>query len=269
MSQHLFALHDAGTISLPSRITDLRDAAARYDRHRATLTEPPHYLTARATVTAATVDAIISGGPIPDVEPVLDAEHATRAYQHQVEVARDAAAEVDARLSIAIGQAAETILTDLLRPVFDRTVTKLQDAYRLLEPFEGTSPGALALAAPKVRTAAATVDTEVIVYTQVRAAASELRRRLTPAEYDLDGEFAAWKDIHTVWPRERRTNFGAMPAPWENAPDQLAWQMRHLTPWLPTPAEQDAEWMRIYGEQLREQQEKTNRVRAVRETHGV
>lgn len=266
-SPHLFALADAGAITLPAAITDLRAAAARYEEHR--LTEPLHYLAARAAVTAATVEAVLAGTPLPDVDPVLDAERAARAYQHQVEVARDTAAELDARLSLAISEHAEHIFTDTLRPIFDTTVKALQSAYRLLEPFEGASPGAIALASTKVRNAAGTVDQHVLTYSQVRAAAAELRRRLSPPEYDLDAEFASWKDIHTVWPRARRSNFGSMPAPWENAPDQLAWQFRHLTPWLPTPAEQDAAWLEVYGEQLREQQEKTNRVRAVHETHGV
>lgn len=264
----LFAAHDAGLIRLPAPIVQLRDARDRAHDHLRGLTTPPHHLDARETVTAATVEAFITGEPLPTVDRVLDAERESRAFEHCLEVARNAATQLEGRIAQAVGDAAEEVITAALRPVFDATVAELRDAYTLLEPFETAGRGALALAATKVRTAAATADRNGHTYSVLRSAAAEVRSLLPAPEYDVDGEFAAFRDVHTVWPKERRTNFGAIPAPWESAPDPIAWQIRHLTPWLPTPAEQDAAWLEVYGEAYRARQIQAEKSRAMALTFG-
>ena len=83
-----------------------------------------------------------------------------------------------------------------------------------------------------------------------------------------DGEFVAFTDVHSVWPRRRRTGIAATAAPWTNELDPQAWQLRHLTPWPPSPAEQDARWFEVYAEEFQAQQERAERHRAMALTFG-
>lgn len=264
----LFAAHDNDLITLPQEITQLREARNRANEHLHGLTTPAHFLDARKALTDATVDAFVTGSPLPDVAPVLDAEREARAFEHILEIARNSAAALDRRIASTVAEQADQIITDVLRPVLDATVAELRSAYALLEPFETAGRGALALAAPKVRNAAATADKSSHTYTALRSAAAEVRAVLPAPEYDVDGEFAAFTDIHTVWPRARRTNFGAIPAPWQEVPDVQAWQIRNLTPWMPTPAEQDEQWQSVYGEALRAEQLRSEKRQAMALTFG-
>ncbi len=69
---------------------------------------------------------------------------------------------------------------------------------------------------------------------------------------DLDGEFAAVKNIDQLWPREVRQYTSK---PWGTGADGTTWLLRNGAElWLPTPAEQDARYDEVYGEREREQQ---------------
>lgn len=264
----LFAAHNSTLIRLPAEVVALREAHERANEHLRELTAPPHYFNALEDVTAATVDAFISGQPLPSVQPVLDAERETRIFDHALEVGRNSAAALDRRVAAALADQADALITDVLRPMFDKVVGELREAYQLLEPFEGAGRGALALAATKVRKAAATVDDQSHTYTVLRNAYSEVRRLMPAPQHDEDGEFVAFTDVHTVWPRRHRSGIAATAAPWTHEPDPQAWQLRNLTPWLPTPAEQDAQWLEVYAEEHKAQQLRAEKHRAMALTFG-
>jgi hypothetical protein len=131
-------------IRLPANVIKLREAHERATAHLRELTQPPHYLDNLQDVTEATVDAFIGGQPLPSVESVLDAERNARIFDHSLDVARNAAAALDRRVAAALAEHADALIVDVLRPVFDTTVSELHVAYKLLEPFEGAGRGALA-----------------------------------------------------------------------------------------------------------------------------
>lgn len=263
----LYAAHDANLIRLPENVLKVRDAHARASEALTALTPPQHPVDVRTEVAHETAAAYLSGAPAPSVDRVLDAERGARVFDHSLEVGRATVLMLEARLTEVLTAAAETIIVDSLRPPFDSTVASMRAGFNMLEPFETAGRGALALASAKVRKAAADLDgTLVPNYNLLRTAAAELRKVLPPPEHDGDGEFAAFRDVEMVWPRARRTNFGALPAPWAEAPDPLAWQIRNLTAWLPTPAEQDAAWLEVHGGLLEKQAE---RVRLHQEARGM
>lgn len=264
----LFAAHDSNLIRLPADVVKLRDARERAETHLRDLQPPPHWRNALDDLTDETVEAFIGGAAVPSVAPVLDAERASRAFDHDLDIGRNALAALDSRVAAALADQADALITDVLRPVFDTVVGELRDAYALLEPFEGAGTWALALAELKVRKAAANVEDQTHRYSVLCSAAAEVRKLVPPPEHDEDNEFVAFTDVHTVYPRRSRTGIAATAAPWTHEPDPQAWQLRNLTPWLPTAAEQDAKYREVYAEEIEAQRVRAEQHRAMALTFG-
>jgi hypothetical protein len=97
----------------------------------------------------------------------------------------------------------------------------------------------------------------------LRKASAELRRLAPPPQHDEDGEFVAFTDVHPVWPRRRRTGIAATAAPWVGEPDPTGWQLTHLTAWLPTTAEMDEQYRTVFAEEIKAQQVRAEKHRAM------
>jgi len=148
-------------------------------------------------------------------------------------------------------EAADEIITAHLRPVFDHIVTDLGAAVAVTAKY--ADDPVRALNAPvKERKAFADIPVLVGEYSAIVAARRVLAACGARAARDVDGEFAAVKNLDQLWPRERRQY---TPRPWTSGAEGTTWLLRHGAQlWLPTPAEQDARYDEVYGEREREQQ---------------
>lgn len=245
----LFDAAGAGHFTLPAHLTKMRAGltALQETVEPALRTEADEH----ADLVAATTAAAVAGHPLPDVAAIETARLEERLAADRFDVRIKAAQGLTWQITNAVLEAADEIITDHLRPVFDHIVTDLRAAVDVTAKYADDPVRALNAPA-KERKAFADIPNLVGEYSTIAAA----RRVLTdcgarPAR-DVDGEFAAVRNIDQLWPRERRQY---SPRPWGTGADGTTWLLRNGAQlWLPTPAEQDARYDEVYGEREREQQ---------------
>lgn len=243
----------SGIYTLPAEVLELRagiDALAA--QPAPTLTEDA----VRDQLTAATVAAARRGEPLPDLTPLLDARRADELERARQGIVVDAEDRARAQLGTAVAELADTIITEHLRPVVEDVIAK---ARRQVDAFgtHGASPGELFSAPPKVRQAYTDFTAGVHRYEVVRAGRSVLARVGSQPVRDDRGWFGEVRNADVLWPdMAAGLKTDRARPPWFGLPTEqrLLWFVEHRADvWLPTPAEQDARWREVLGEQYDEQ----------------
>ncbi len=250
----LFAAAEAGHFTLPAHLTKMRAGltALHETVEPALRTEADEH----ADLVAATTAAAVAGQPLPDVAAIETARLEERLAADRFDVRIKAAQGLTWQLTNAVLEAADDIIVEHLRPVFDRVVADLRTAVAVTAKY--ADDPVRALNAPvKERKAFADVPVLVGEYGAIAAARRVLADCGARPARDLDGEFGAVKNIDELWPRERRQY---TPKPWGTGVEGTTWLLRNGAQlWLPTPAEQDARYDEVYGAREREQQRRHQR----------
>lgn len=189
----------------------------------------------------------------PDVATIRRTKTATDDHDLRSQVLERAHSETAAELLGLIHDHADAIITDYLRPVFDRLVAAFTVAASVLP--ESPSVDALMRAPDKVRKAWLGLDDDVSRHARITSTALRLNR-LSPVVHDVEGEFASLTNVRDIWPDY---GVGRTP-PWEN-PDPRLVRLSIIRAggkmWLPTTRERDDAWWAKHGERV--EQTKSNR----------
>lgn len=249
---------EAGGYTLPA---ELLDAYRIYTRTRAL--SVPEVRPLEADAAAARVVAAVAAGDSPELVSLgAEVDRAQRDHEaharalHILNVATEQAAGAAANLA---GDLAEQIITRHLRPAFDEVHAQAREVAAALEGY-GLETRRLITAPAKVRNAYASLPDLV----SRKAAILEARKSANAIGYrkpqhdttDIFATFAnpfhfapGWKSPAPV-PR--------VPFP-EDATERLLWmasaEVAGAKPWLPTVAEQDEAWQRVFGEAARRRAE--------------
>lgn len=229
---------------LPPEVLKLKAAVHRLDqevaKHNAAR---PDAALARSEALAAVKAAARTKAALPHTSAVDDAERATTEHHTRATILQQARADLAGDLGSMLADSAEQIITDYLRPVFDRLAAQFAKAASLLP--EPANTDALMRASDDVRTAWLDLDTAATTYQRIRDTADRLNRP-TPVQRDTHGEFAMMRNVREVW---ADWQVGRTP-PWTNTDPRLTflWLARHGAQlWLPTSAERDALWWEHHG----------------------
>jgi hypothetical protein len=242
-------LHD-----LPAELLSAHQAVERLGAEVvASRTARPDLAAVERKVTDGYLTAARNGKAWPDVATIREARTAVGDHDLRSQVLDRAQTEASAELLGLIHDHADAIITNCLRPAFDRLVAAFTVAASVLP--ESPSVDALMRASDKVRKTWLSLDDDVHKHARITSTAVRLTR-LNPPVHDVEGEFASLLNVRDIWPDY---GVGRTP-PWENTDPRLTrlsiiragGQM-----WLPTPAERDAAWLAKHGERV--EQVKANR----------
>jgi len=182
----------------------------------------------------------------PDVVTIRETKTATDDHDLRTQVLERAHSETAAELLGFIHDSAAVIVTDYLRPAFDRLVTAFEAAASVLP--EAPTTDVLMRAPDKVRKTWLALDDDVSKHARITATAVRLNR-LSPPVHDVEGEFASLTNVRAIWPDY---GVGRTP-PWEDTDPRLT-RLAIIRAggdmWLPTSAERDAAWWAKYGAQV-------------------
>lgn len=244
---HLFGPADAGLYELPAELTRLRAATDRLAATTVAVPVPvPHNV--MAELTEATKKAAIDGTDLPGTGAVLAAEQAQQVELHRQRIVADAAEQLGEQLLRTVGDLADRIIVDCLRPKYDEVLDGLVQSLALTAEY----PDALAaLQAPaSVRASLAAQPELYAKYNAIRAAHEVLARVGTGPQRDDEGIFSSLRNAEQIWPRAQRPR---MHCPWPEGLPGLAWLIQNGGElWLPTFAEQDQQYETEYGDRERE-----------------
>lgn len=152
----------------------------------------------------------------------------------------------------------DTILTEYLQPAFADCLDRLAAAFRTFSPVS-TDPDQLWDAPTKVRAAWSEFRRGANQHEIIRAAwrATRVGGEQQPA-LDRDDLLGEIRNLDLVWPA-RVTGLlpvSTMVAPWPQRRNTVEWLLWCLQAgavlWLPTAAEQDAQWSVVFGQRARE-----------------
>lgn len=259
----IFDLGDRGVIKLPDEIGRLRATLARLNAVDEPETEHPATVADRLvqqTVAAAATDNLDT----VDYGSPLAAARAAAIAQHRREAVVAAVSQVQAALAGAVIRAATDIVTGM-QPGFNKAVVELRDALQMAAEW---SDPARALGAPaKVRAVLAARHDQRRQIDAMLAGRDALRLMGYRSSVDVQGEFGLCRNFDQLWPRTAR-QLHPQP-PWNDAPDRLEWWlMNGGDVWLPTVAEQDAQFEKVYGDAIRETAQRAKQGRALAEMLG-
>lgn len=231
--RHLFDGADAELYTLPDPVIQLRRAVAllaEYD-----LPAPPAAMVVLDGLVEQTRQAAKDGQPLPDAAPVLAAEEANKAYEHQRRILNDAGERTENELLSVAAANADTIISVHLRPAHDAVVARLAEAAKLTTQYPDARSALTAGA--KVRAAVAELPSLCQVHGAILVARAALTRLpgCQPAHPDSPTSWIA--NAEEIWPSE---NWGRGRPPWPEGPDGLLFLVRNGAKlWMPTAAEED------------------------------
>lgn len=241
----VFDLETRGLITLPPAIGKLR--AKMQALQSVQLPSAPH----PSALVDDLVEQVITAAGSGDVESVdfsapHQAEVAAKVHQQRVEVIAAATEAVQNRLSSAV-HAASTTIVKALQPGFETAIRELRTALETAAMW--TNPAAVLTAPPKVRATLASQFSLRETVDAILAARAVLNRLGYRSSVDVEGEFGLCRNFDALWPRQSRQ---LNPAPPWGEQDKITWWLLNGGEvWLPTLAEQDAQYDAVYGEQIR------------------
>jgi hypothetical protein len=240
---------EGGGYTLPDALTAAYATYLKVQALKAPEPSPPD-----ARDAAAQIVATVAAGEVADLVALGDEleQAALRAQGHE---------RVLTALSLAVEQAAgaavaparpEVVIAEHLRPALERVHAEAREVAAALAGY-GLDPHKLISAPAKVRNAYAKVPELVArseaIYT-ARRWVNTLGNRIP--EHDAQGLFALFADPLSLFPG--RYQQSRLPLP-EDPAERLLWMVSPKAtaarPWLPTVAEQDAAWLKEFGEEAR------------------
>lgn len=251
----LFTGADSGIHTLPADVLDLRRALTHL------LDTPPLDVPDEGDLTrnlvADTVAAAHRGDDPPDVSALVDAGRVRAVADARRRVLDEAAAHLAGDLRDSVIDGAETIIIDHLRPAFTDLVAGLRSLVATFSPY-GTSPGALLRAPDKARRAFLSLSDLSGRWSALSASRSVLASAGYAATADEASLFGLVRnaDAFTDMTRSRPVSKIADGLPWRALSGDVwfLWFGTHPDAdlWLPTPAEQDARYLDLFGARIAE-----------------
>jgi hypothetical protein len=235
----------AGHYSLPGDLVDELDLVRRLEARQADR-EPPAAPDARQALADAILAAVRADKPLPSAAGYLKALDADHAVQERAAVYAEVLEARTAALETRLVASAVEIIRDHLAPALAEVLREARLPAEALQPF-GTDPANLIHAPADVRAAFGVLTDLAARYSAIRAARSVFRRELTPS-HDAAGIFGELRNLPDVHPDYRSQE---APKPWPaDAVGRLVWLVTSAAePWCPTPEEQDARWLEVFGAQ--------------------
>ena len=236
----------AGHYTLPADVLSHFETLDRLEQFQ---TERPDRAApaARVELAAEIVAAAQAGKPLPSGANYGKAEQADHAADVRSKVLAEVLEDQGSALVTRFSVSALTIVVEHLRPALAEVVDAARGPAEAVAPF-GTDAENYLRAPEDVRGALLDLRAMAERYAAIRSARSVFRPDLK-VEYDSDGSFGEFRSLHIVAPSYRQPN---APLPWPtDRVARLAWAVTSgVEPWMPTPDEQDARWMEVYGERM-------------------
>lgn len=237
----LLAGADAGHFKLPSEVLKARKTLARLDE-AASVRPQPDMARVRREFFDAILAAAETGAAWPDPAVLIDAENDLRAYSEWRSAVREAAERAESELNEAIIGDVDGLIVNFLRPAHTEAL-KVAKANAKLAPL--TSPESMAALEGDQRKKVDALARAAATYAAVRRAHEALTRPGRDQRQDSEGVFGEMRNLPELWPTFKSRG----PAPWPADPvARLCWIATNGDPWLPTPSEQEAQWLAVYGE---------------------
>ena len=242
----LHAGHAAGAFDLPASMITGRARLSSLQQVVAAQRPPAAEEAARTAAVRSLLD-----DPASDVvAAVLDARAADDEHRLRADLLRE-----------AVDLAADTadVLPDgwgtLLLDAHARCVTRLRTAFGTFSP-TSVDPDDLWGASQPVRSAWVSFTRGAVHYESILTVHHAVRAT-SPATQDLEDLFAEVRNVEHIWP-ERVTSMrplSTLTAPWPPRSDTLGWLIwmhaHGAELFLPSAAQQDLEWQRVFGERAR------------------
>lgn len=250
--RQLFAGADAGVYALPAELLAARDAIDNIEAMRRAVVLPD-VETAGRRHRAEVIAAARDGQTVaPSIDELLELERQVPGVYRLQGLLTEAREQASRELIELLHDSAEDVLVESLRPVFEMAVEDLRKHGPRCRDVSGESE--LAQASKAVRDSWLAVQAAVGRVRAVRAAASELRRLygLAP-QHDTGDVFASMRNKDKIWPGHA-ASFSTPPWPVDVDARTLLLAQLDLGAelWLPTPAEQDARFLEVYGDGIRQ-----------------
>lgn len=233
----------AGHYTVPAGILEdfeVLDRLEGYVNERTERTAPA----AREALADEIIAAAKAGKPLPSGAGYMKAEDADRAADARSVLLAELLDRRAEALVTRCAASARAVLLDHLRPALTEVLDEARIPADLVQPF-GTDTKNFLSAPDDVRAALLVLTDLAERYSAIRKARGIFRDHLKP-EYDTDGSFSEFRSLHIAAPYYRQPN-AARPWP-EDAVGRFVWGITSgAEPWMPTPEEQDARWMEVYG----------------------
>lgn len=244
-----------GQWTLPDPVIAARDALVRVQKLQGEL--PPHPPEHPHDVRARLAYVIATGGDI-DPQPVLDAQRNVDEYQERVALTRQALEMAGNNLGTVLLDHSRELISSHLMPAFKELVDRLRRDFAATAHIDGQTPPAVVLSQSKlVRDALIRIDGNVSRYRLIRQAFNIVRRISQTESQDNRGLFIEVRNTEQLWPELTRNGYAPSATPWptDDTRATLAWLFAHGADlWTPTPEQQDARYLEVFGEKLRKAQ---------------
>lgn len=191
----LFDAAEAGHFTLPAHLQQMRAGLTALQQavEPVLRTEADEHADLVAAITAAAV----AGQPLPDVAAIETARLEERLAGDRFDVRIKAAQALTWQITNAVAEAADDIIVEHLRPIFDRIVADLRAAVAVTARYADDPVRALNAPA-KERRAFADIPVLVGEYGAIAAARRVLAACGARPARDVDGEFAAVRNIDAL-----------------------------------------------------------------------
>lgn len=248
----LFAGSDAGHYPLPAELLEARtklDAVTAAVEALAPVNGEP------AAKAAAVRAALADPGATNLAKGILAARQTDVAAREHAAVLHEAADHAAGAVEAAAD--GEEIVVECLRPALDEVMGRVREQIRTFTP-HGVSEAQLFAAPAKVRSAWLAFGESAQRYTAVSAARAALLDKIGRAPSDERGLFSLMRNTDDVWPECVATHrpLNQLVQPWDDDPTGrsfLLWAVQvGAAVWLPLPAEQEAQWQRVFGARVAE-----------------
>jgi hypothetical protein len=249
--------YDAGHFDLPDEVKPQRSALERVDNALNEISSPKTLREIRGRdLKDEMIEAALSGSAFPDGSAVVEAEAAIKRNEAALAALRDSKQHFEREVARSLRAAGEAIIVVFLRSALEETIAEARKAAGVLRGINDIDVNDVT---PKVRDAWLRMVDLAERYVAIRTGREDLA--LPMPRHDQGHIFAEFRNARTVWP-ERSAEMARSavlttrrhaltPAPWPDGyPQRLLWIVRsEAQPWMPTPQEQDAAWLRSCEEE--------------------
>lgn len=277
LHDRIFVAHESGLHEMPEALLTARAAVQRIEAAATSLTPPR--ASAGQDFNHLVDDLVSQAGhePVdpPEVAGIRDHRHATQDHDLRAQILHTASERARGNLSAAIEAHTDTVIRDYLAPAVITTIAALKAAREAYRPHGDTDRDMLS--APKAaRDAWVASDRLVLTYTMLRGVRADLIRASGQAALhrnDEGGHFAEITNPEAVWPDLATTtgSYTTLTPPWQH--DDPRVRLTRLIDlggqfWTPTREQQEAQWLRVFGERLEQHQQNRRNLVASRHAFG-